>query len=474
MRVKTYDGTLAERKDVRRIKGEYYKHSDIITIDSVRYRCTNSRVVRHVVTNNLHDANSIRSSAIKGVKIVIGRKGDILYEKLLMDSLIDYPIRLFYHNEGMKSVFVSVKAITEMKKHNYLHRNDFTGAYWVQEPDASPGIIEHFIELANEYQGFMYERLQYSMFKNLKFFENHKYTPMSKLGLDHHMSGMTFGAEFETSSGKVAHNKLLDLGIAPLRDGSISGYEFTTIPLTSIDHLKDIIDELNGTCKITFKDSLHFHIGGVPRSTEFLLKIFKLSQKLQNEFYAMVPKYKLKDEHHIKRREQNYTNKLPTLDILNPLAINRIVKFLSDGTESSNSITPRPHPNDPSGEHKWQLRNRYTCINFVNYIYGTTGTVEFRLHQGTVNAYKAIYWLLINVALIKYADAHSVEEIQNNRIDLSLVLNDVYSGEPGVIQALTAYVSDATTYFKNYDPDDVHFNADSNADKTWKPRVKLW
>jgi len=475
MKVKCYDGSLAERRTVRRIKGEYYKHEDILNIDGTRFRCTNVRIIRDLATNKLIDSFSERPRGFRSTRAKISRTGNVLFEKLVNGEARNYPAKVFYFNEDTVSTFIDLNSIQLLQKKNLIFQNTISGAWWIKHTsDGESRINKRLQSLAAEYQGFMYERLQYSMNKNYKYFKDHKYTPKSKLGLDHLLGGLTFGGEFETSSGKISHDKLIELGVAPLRDGSISGYEFTTIPLTSINHLKDIINVLNANCNVTYKDSLHFHVGGVPHTKEFLLKMFKVAQLLQNEFYQMVPSYKLKDIHHIKRREQNYTNKLPIINIKNETAINRIVEFLSDGKDTSDNISIRPHPSDPSGEHKWQIRNRYTCINFVNFIYGGAGTVEFRLHQGTVNPYKAIYWLLINIALVRYAMAHTVEEIQSGRLTIAKVISEVYHNEAKVESALIAYVTEAKKYFAAYDKDDIHYNEDSRRDKSWEPTIKLW
>jgi hypothetical protein len=478
MKVKCYDGTFAERREVRRIKGEYYRHSDILMLDGIRYRCTNDRVTRDIRTNILYRSGDIPSDIKRGTIRTtiakIGRTGNVLYEKQFGGRMQDYPNKLFYYSGNMKSTFTDNNTLIRMKEAGKLRENVESGAYYIVEDPTDESVVKYLEDVASDYQGFMYDRLQYSMVKNTKYFKDHKYTPKANLGLNDLLGELTFGGEFETTSGKIKHDLLLKLGVAPLRDGSISGYEYTTIPLNNIDHLKDIMDVLNSKCTVSYKDSLHFHIGNVPRSKKFLLKMYKVSQKLQNEFYTMVPSYKLKDTHHIKRRDENYTNKLPVIDITKDKAINRLIYFLSDNKEETDNITQRPHPSDPTGEHKWQIHNRYTCINLVNYIYGTNGTIEFRLHQGTTNPYKAIYWLLINIALVKFAINHSVSQISNTSFSIESVIADSFSKHTKVVEALVAYIKDAKAYYSNYPPEDIHFERDNNDDRLFKPKYKLW
>ena len=41
----------------------------------------------------------------------------------------------------------------------------------------------------------------------------------------------TFGIEFETAGGFLPQHRLYELGLIPLRDGSITGIEFATVVL---------------------------------------------------------------------------------------------------------------------------------------------------------------------------------------------------------------------------------------------------
>jgi hypothetical protein len=94
-----------------------------------------------------------------------------------------------------------------------------------------------------------------------------KYNPTSfnvqeKLGLKY-----SFGFEFETSGGNIPLEELYRTGLMPLRDGSISGHEYTTIPLVGDFGLSVLENQINLLNKYTIIDkecSMHIHLGGYP------------------------------------------------------------------------------------------------------------------------------------------------------------------------------------------------------------------
>ena len=477
MKVRCFNGELADRKEVRRIKGDYYKFKDILVIDGARYRCTNPTVSRDLNTGRLTSIVTGRANVKAGIKLHESKRNILLYERLLNVNLREYTEKIFYYEDGIRQGFVKPSDIEKVLTANInVIKPSGSDAIYILKKGQDSDIEHRLKDHAMHYKGAMYDSLSYSMKNNMAFFKDFTYSTKDDLGLDTILDGLTFGGEFETSSGHIPHKLLMELGIAPLRDGSISGYEYTTVPLKSINHLKHIVDVLNARCRVTFKDSLHFHIGNVPRSKSFLLKMFKTAEQLQDELYEMVPSYKKRDTHSIKRRSENYTNPLPRIDIEKEDAINKIIHFLSDGKDDSTSIGVRPHPSDPSGDHKWQIRNRYTAINLVNYIYNDSKTIEFRLHEGTTNPYKAIYWLILNIMIVKYAQGNSMYHINTAEYTLKDVIefNTMTSKLKPLRDAMLAYVEDRKNHFKNYDTSDIYYEKESDEDKTWKPRIKLW
>ena len=465
MNVKDFRGEKVDRRLVRKIKGEFYKHEDLIIIGEQRYRCTSFKVYRRL-DGELAETRRKDTDFPIVHNLTISKEGSILIEQL--ESRTRNRNIAFiegYHKNDMKQVSITDAQREELVEEGFLRISAHGLAYY-QNKNISDGLREVLQGASDRERGHMYKNLKYSIASVLPEYEGHKYTPKSNLRLDSEMEDLTFGVEFETSGGVVPHNKLSEMGIVPLRDGSISGYEYTTIPLTSIDHLHDVTVELFKKCHVRTSDAMHVHIGNVPHTPEFLEDMYKLSYTLQNELYEMVPSYKKKDTRGVKRRGENYTNPLP-----NATSVKQIINFLSDGAENgSDSITQRPHPSDPDGRRKWQIRSRYSSINFVNFIYSPSGTIEFRLHQGTVNPYKTIYWLLINAAIVKYAMDTSI--VKTGRETLKDVIDAKLSLTTAA--AINDYVRTQKEYFKAYSDDDPEYVREYKEDKSYRPRIKLW
>ena len=82
--------------------------------------------------------------------------------------------------------------------------------------------------------------------------------------LDNLLKDLSFGLEFETVSGIIPNYKLNSLPLIPLRDGSIRGLEYATIPLQGklgIQALIDSVKELKKRTKYDETCSLHLHKG---------------------------------------------------------------------------------------------------------------------------------------------------------------------------------------------------------------------
>jgi len=94
----------------------------------------------------------------------------------------------------------------------------------------------------------------------------------SKLLLDY-----SFGLEFETIKGYLTNSDVFENGLIPLRDGSISGIEYVTIPLVGekgLQTLKNSLTILNSKTKFNDSCSLHLHIGNLPRTEDLFLSFF--------------------------------------------------------------------------------------------------------------------------------------------------------------------------------------------------------
>jgi len=269
------------------------------------------------------------------------------------------------------------------------------------------------------------------------------------------LKGLSFGLEFETTVGRIREDDLSILGLIPLKDGSVKGFEYTTIPY-GINHnelsnnfnkpctktlaedlntLKEVCDELSFK---TIKDhtcSMHLHIGGNRTDKLYLIALYILCYKLQDEMFEMQPLFKI-DPPKYAGLNKKYCDKLDHLNLLKNCIFDKssvlkenycnnvdnyfnvIFKFLSGGEEIGTKFNRKNHIH-PFNK-KWDRHARYHWVNFVNCVFSDTGTIEFRLHTATSNFTKVLNWILICSAIVKYAETHTKEIILNKDKNISL------------------------------------------------------
>ncbi len=324
----------------------------------------------------------------------------------------------------------------------------------------------------------------------------HELQPTRKLTKDSYklaklLKGLSFGIEFETSCGRVREQDLSILGVVPLRDGSIKGFEYTTIPYGMKDEtlketslinlskdllsLKNLCSELNAKTQINNSCSMHLHIGGGRKDKLYLIALYMLANKLQDEMFLMQPKFKEDSVKYI-GSQRNYCQKLDDLGLSKncifdkssilkdsycdsvDLHFNNIFKFLSGGYDIGSKFNRKNHTHPY--QRKWERTARYHWINLVNCVFSDSGTIEFRLHSSTLNFTKVLNWILICSAIVKYADTHTKEIISGSigRVDLDTVIlgysnnfRDKKNISPYglfIYNYLNAYIKERKDYFK--------------------------
>lgn len=232
---------------------------------------------------------------------------------------------------------------------------------------------------------------------------------------------LSFGVEFESTKGVIPNNKLQLLPLIPLRDGSIEGIEYVTIPLSREKGLQGLVDCVKELKKRTVYDtscSLHVHIGNIPRTKEFILSLYKVISAFQDDIFSMFPLYKkynfgVKRKNYSKPFPFNQINGLmePSIDINNQDSLNRnfepLFTYLSGGNSfvlyNNNLDAVQVHPQDPNGNQKWNIGNRYCAVNFIPLIFGNKKTVEFRIHTPTYDINKIMSFLMLNSILVNFA-----------------------------------------------------------------------
>ena len=243
----------------------------------------------------------------------------------------------------------------------------------------------------------------------------------------------TYGIEFETSKGYLFEKTCFEDGLMPLRDGSISGAEYTTVVLNGekgLNLLRQQCEDLKKKCSFNKECSLHIHIGGFPVDKDVIFAIYKLFRNLQEYLMYHVPKYSMYTEK-FKKSGKSYCAPIP-----NFICFEDMYKAFV-GTPYMGSLLQN-HPRDPERQSKWNIEARYFALNVINAIcYDKAKTVEFRFLRPTFNFYRIELWLFIFEALVQYAESHK-DDIRSLKTDFHTVIKSVYPEDiyDGIINGL--------------------------------------
>ncbi len=295
--------------------------------------------------------------------------------------------------------------------------------------------------------------------------------PIELIRYSHLLGDISFGIEIETIRGYMPVHLQYQNSVVICRDGSLKdpndgtqGAEFTTIPLSGAKGLyvlKNLCNDLKDRTEIDLQCALHLHIGNIKTDKLSLLNLYKLCYMIQDDMFKMFPYYKLNEVEYA-QKNKNYCKKLSDLrfnkisskiskdvykEFLN-LDYQLLFSFLSEGQYSCNKFN-RKNKRHPR-LHKWERHSRYYWVNFMNTIFSSRNTVEFRIHQGTTNFTKISSWLFICNAIVKFAEKNSKELSNNKLFKLSDVLNYYRSiNKDGVILSdyLLNYYNERSKHF---------------------------
>lgn len=250
---------------------------------------------------------------------------------------------------------------------------------------------------------------------------------------------LTFGVEFETTKGKLSETITNSLGLIPLRDGSISGLEYVTIPHSGERGMQALIETTLQLEKRTRYDkncSLHIHVGNIPRTEEFFVALYKVLFRIQEEMYDLFPYHKFKN---FGVKKKHYTKPLPINTFLKldskidssniRTNFEHVFKFLSMGQSYKNYDYKldniKTHPSDPQGTQKWNIRTRYYWVNLIPLLFGNRQTIEFRIHTPTHDTNKVINYLILCTSIIEFTKTNTDGILKNGATLANLTLSDL-------------------------------------------------
>jgi hypothetical protein len=253
----------------------------------------------------------------------------------------------------------------------------------------------------------------------------------------------TFGLEFETAGGYLPQHRLYELGLIPLRDGSITGIEYATVVLQGtlgLNLLKQQMEALDQTTIFDKDCSLHVHFGGFPLKEDLLLMVNNLF--VNSDIRRFLPQYTFDTPYYKTNQDKNYCEFNGRYRSFNEMYSSLVKRnYFGD--------LHQPHPNDLNGTRKWNIKSRYKAVNFINALcYDGPKTIEFRMLRPTYNFNKVLGWLFIYAAFIKYAEnciGRGTTGFRGN-ISIETLIKTVYSSELAEILCNFLYMSEHVVY----------------------------
>lgn len=240
----------------------------------------------------------------------------------------------------------------------------------------------------------------------------------------------TFGLEYETSMGAVPEDECYSKGLIPLRDGSITGVEYSTPVLADnfgCHMIQQQMDTLNQYTHFNKECALHIHFGGFPVKPNAILALNNLCAQLPELVYNLVPSASFRTNTY-KANGKNYCAPLQWYVSFEELYQDYVGQnYFGD--------LYQPHPADLEKRAKWNIKSRYKSCNLINMLcYNSAKTVEFRFLRPTRNAHIIYFWLYTLNAILQYADKTkdlSIIEMNHKYTTLSLqdIFKEIYPAE---------------------------------------------
>lgn len=452
--VTTVQGDKEYRQNCRYIKGVYYViDRDAININDTFYRVNSGKIVLDS-EKNIWLLKEQANNLITGI-IDVNEKGPVIgtfSPNVFNNGYINtknggYPIM----NPELCQDFV----VENKSKGTYVVKAEQTATYV-----KNLSVIKAGIDYTNKGYNIEDNKQEFKE-KTIAFQEYSPVLSKNAKVFGQLLGNTTFGCELEAAVGACPDHLQYRHGVVTCRDGSLDGGpEFVTVPLEGakgIQNLYNLSNVLKERCDININCSLHIHTGNIPLTRMYIVALYMLGLKIQDELFLMFPGFKV-DPRNIKKK--NYCQKLKNLSIhylqentkanfksFVDDAYYKIFTFLSDGVppDENNNSRVKKHPI----KEKWNRPSRYYWLNLQNMIFSERGTAEHRMHTGTLNSTKILNWLFICNAIIRYAEKN-IEKIITSPKNISLKeVLDFYKTEYPTNQS-AVLLSDYLNAYYNY------------------------
>lgn len=349
----------------------------------------------------------------------------------ITDKYIEYGY--FKSNPLNRLVLIAgdVKECHNTVDSKYLIFNNIEGYYIIKHNISSSDIIKFTRKKGCGNYPYIINR-EYEAEINMNLFKDKFKILNNKSYIDESVLKYSFGLEFETSQGYVPQELCFRDGLIPLRDGSISGVEYSTIVLKGNEGLSLLSQQIETLKKYTDFNkecSLHIHFGGYPVTEKHIFTLNNVFVFVQRDLLNYIPKFSFMTDRY-KANGKSYCKPVSLYSTFNSLY------YAITGRAYLGSLV-QPHPCDVAKKAKWNIKSRYMNLNLVNMMcYKSPKTVEFRFLRPTYSFEKIYTWILILNAILKYAEkiADSLTDCKiPDNVDyftrISDIITDVYSKE---------------------------------------------
>lgn len=457
--VKTTSGETEYRRNCRKIKEAYYVIDEqCFEVEGKWYASTSKLITLDYETG----------------KYVLIRTSQLVYG--FVGFKADGSANLGYFTENKyKNVLVNIPAHGPIRSisEEFLTKldcvEDISTGVWHAKCNITAGQIKKFEEIRSrrvfKEKGYNIEDNQEEFIEKVKLYHELPMKISAKATRYGKMLGATtFGCEFETATGYVPDHIQNQTGTIICRDGSIDNAEFVTVPMKNAKGLITLANLCKQLCKRTTVDircSFHVHLGTLPDDRLFLVALYALCLRIQDDVFTMFPYYKIEWKSF---KKKNYCQKLRKLGIGKlktdtkeeyETYVNdgyyRLFKWLNEGLDPDDDFNRRNHVH--ARGYKWERAGRYYWVNFMNMFFSDRKTMEFRIHHATTNSYKVINWIFICNAIVKYAERNTKSILADgSAITLEEVLGfyaKEFKNADGkfLTNYLRAYVKERKDYF---------------------------
>ena len=452
MNTTLFNKPLKENKKYRKIYNVFYEENKSVFLIDGKWR----RIIAPGIYIDKYNKVSKIKEGVDLIDCLIGKDKDnnLIFAK--MDRDCYNKIYVLIDNNGSLQYYIAWPDLClenlNLKfdnKYNFYYESHIYETFKKETIER----IKNSFKYESPYVYNSYELIErYSSTK--KNIVNEDLDPVFDSDIVEYLKDVTFGIEFETCDIKFVPNDiLLKYGLIPLRDGSINGYEFATIPLKGYDGLKSlfyICGALNKYCNFDKSCSTHIHmsIDNMPKKDiRFIERLLNVGFQVQNEIYKIVPDYKYFDINHEKNKF--YTKPIPYLDFSIEYAIEyedeetkeielesnsvektSVSEFLT-GVNNNKTLLKGIHPSNPDNQHKWNIKERYYWLNTIPYFFNN-GSIENRMMEATFDFNKILSWIILTASIIKF----SIDEKNKDKV---VDMNDVaqYSNNKTIVDCIT-------------------------------------